>query len=655
MKKITCLLLLFIASTLSYSQDTIAIDEVEIRATRNQVKLSEAARKLTVIYSNQIKESSVTNVAEVLEFVAGVDVRQRSQHGVQADLSIRGSSFEQVLVLLNGVKMTDPQTGHHALNIPVELLNIERIEVMKGAGARVFGPGAFAGSINIITKDPTKSSADLQLLSGEYGLTQLGVNASVVDSNFRTSLSYQTKSSDGYIRNTDFEQRNIFLDSRYNIDSLELTLNLGLNSKQFGAQNFYTERFPDQFEETNTQFAGLTAGFKVGKFKFIPRLYIRQHKDRFELFREDFDFYKRIALGGFANAEGDTIPWYTSHNYHKTNVYGAELSINFQTMFGTTNLGYDYRKEVVLSNNLGEPMSTPEKVVNEHPSAFYTKSAQRENTSLFFEQNYNYNNFFISAGALLNINSDFDSEIYPGADISYHVSKSSTVYLNVNKAFRLPTYTDLYYNLGGAMGSINLKPEESLTYEVGYKTNYKYFKNLNLAAFRRDGTNLIDWVRFDNTQETVATNLREVSIYGIETDVLIVPGPYFRVGEYLKSIGISYTYLTSDEKSDGFESNYVLDFLRHKLDASLNVKIVGSLELNAQLSYQERLGEYVNTRGEMVNFESVLLSNLKLSATKSSFTVFLQCSNIFDEKFVDIGNVVNPGRWFSAGISYRLD
>ena len=124
---------------------------------------------VSVIPREEIEYAPVTSIQELLEYVAGVDVRQRGAEGVQADISIRGGTFDQTLILLNGVNITDPQTGHHNLNLPVSINQIERIEILEGPAARVYGPNAFSGAINIVTRQPDKTSWKLAIEGGSFG------------------------------------------------------------------------------------------------------------------------------------------------------------------------------------------------------------------------------------------------------------------------------------------------------------------------------------------------------------------------------------------------------------------------------------------------------------------------------------------------------
>ncbi|MCK4631428.1 MAG: TonB-dependent receptor, partial [Bacteroidales bacterium] len=115
--------------------DTVEIKEIVVSGQRSPSIHSELNRVVTVIRKEQIRNAPVQSLQEILEYAVNIDVRQRGNFGVQADISIRGGSFEQTLILLNGIKINDPQTGHHNLNIPIDINSIERIEILEGPGS----------------------------------------------------------------------------------------------------------------------------------------------------------------------------------------------------------------------------------------------------------------------------------------------------------------------------------------------------------------------------------------------------------------------------------------------------------------------------------------------------------------------------------------
>ena len=153
MKKVFTLLI-FLISNISVSQDqTTDLDEVVVLSTKLDLPFSKNFRTVKIISSNDIKNSPATNISDLLQEITGIDVRRRGVGGVQGDLYIRGGGFDQTLLLVDGMKMDDAQTGHHTLNMILPLYLIERVEIIKGPAARIFGQNAFNGAINIVTKD----------------------------------------------------------------------------------------------------------------------------------------------------------------------------------------------------------------------------------------------------------------------------------------------------------------------------------------------------------------------------------------------------------------------------------------------------------------------------------------------------------------------
>ncbi|HPR74412.1 MAG TPA: TonB-dependent receptor plug domain-containing protein, partial [Bacteroidales bacterium] len=180
------------------------LGDVVVTAGRTPIQIQRAARFVAVITKSDIERSPAQNLNDLLRYIAGVDIRQRGPLGAQADLSIRGGTYDQTLILLNGVNITDPQTGHHNLNLPVDLESIERVEILQGPAAKSFGPNAFNGAINIITGNSKPYHIRLSGMLGQYGLYKASVNISNTIGDFGHFLSISRMSSDGYIKNTDF-------------------------------------------------------------------------------------------------------------------------------------------------------------------------------------------------------------------------------------------------------------------------------------------------------------------------------------------------------------------------------------------------------------------------------------------------------------------
>ncbi|MFH2094283.1 MAG: TonB-dependent receptor plug domain-containing protein, partial [Bacteroidota bacterium] len=284
---LTGIFILFIQTQAgAQTKDTLKLGEVEIVSSRVPTLYSESARVITVIEKDEIEQAPVQSVQELLEYVLNVDVRQYGNHGVLADVSVRGGSFDQTLILLNGVKVSDPQTGHHSMNLPIELENVQRIEILEGPGSRVYGANAFSGAINIITGSDKERCITTSMTGGEHLLYNTSVDATYNIDRMDNYLSVSRKGSSGYIDNTDFKIGNIFYQTAFRSEVGDIKFQTGYNQKAFGAHNFYQGPWPNQFEKTKTTFANVRfiSGKKV---KFNQNIYWRRHQDHYVFFREN--------------------------------------------------------------------------------------------------------------------------------------------------------------------------------------------------------------------------------------------------------------------------------------------------------------------------------------------------------------------------------
>ena len=204
------------------------MEEVEVTGSRAPLTVSQAARLVTVLDREAIANAPAQSVNDLLKYAIGVDVRQRGNLGAQTDISIRGGSFDQITILLNGINICDPQTGHNAAEFPVDITEIERIEILEGPAGRVYGTSSLMGAINIVTRTDKQSGAAVHAEGGSYGYFNGGGHASIINGRFSNQVSGSYTRSDGFSRNkagglnADFKQSKGFYQGNYRGDQVDV-------------------------------------------------------------------------------------------------------------------------------------------------------------------------------------------------------------------------------------------------------------------------------------------------------------------------------------------------------------------------------------------------------------------------------------------------
>jgi len=609
---------------------SINLSDVEVNASRNKI-YSEMGRVLTVINKDEIKRTAVQSIDQLLDYVSGIDIRQRGTNGTQADISVRGGSFDQVLVLLNGINITDPQTGHFNLDIPLNLSDISRVEILEGSSARVLGPNAFSGAINIVTENNGKRALNAELVGGSFNYFAQSVSGSLGTEQFHTFASISHKSSSGYMANTDFDLSSAFVQSILNTKNAgKFDLQLAAQLKAFGANGFYSLAYPNQFENNKTFLTALNWTLTKEKFTYNAQAYWRRHNDRFELFRDNI---------GAAS-------WYAGHNYHMTDVTGTKATASYLSGLGKTTLGVDVRKEHIFSNVLGSLMINQVAVPFE-TNKFFTREANRLLTTGFIDQTLSIKRWYFSIGAASTYSSSFGLNTYGGVDVAYAFNENVRVFVDANSAVRLPTFTDLYYKSATQLANPNLKPEKSKTIEIGTKVQQPDWK-LDATIYKRYGENVIDWNKEPDSTKWQSRNLTNVNAIGADFAF-----EYYIRQSFLDKVSLTYSYLQLDKAAVGFDSKYALDYLKNKVTLSVQHKIWNNLSASWIGSYSDRAGQYTDfTSGKLVNYKPYFLLNGRLLWSQTRFDIFADMNNILNTSYADFGGLTQPG--ISANIGFRL-
>ena len=599
------------------------LDDVEVTGSRAPLALGQAARMVTVLTRDDIQAAPVQSINDLLKMAVGVDVRQRGPLGAQTDVGIRGSTQEQITILLNGINICDPQTGHNAFDLPCDLSDIIRIEVLEGPASRVYGTSSLVGAINIVTNDGKNKRSEVRVEGGSFGYLSAAAKLSIVNS----QLSINYTRSDGYQRskagalNSDYSGVKAFYQGAYAKEQIRLNWHAGISSKGWGSNTFYSARYDEQYEHTTKLFTALQ-GETEGFIHFRPAIYWNRSYDRFELIR----------------GNESKVPF----NHHRTDVFGINLNSYFDWQWGRTALGAEFRNEDIVSGNLGEPLN--------NPHGHYKYGLNRSNLSFYLEHNLLLKKFTISAGliAVKNTWNEMPFTLYPGIDASLRLGDHWKLYASYNASLRMPSFTELYYSVGGHKADKYLKPEEMKALEGGIKYS-SHRITAKASIFHHHARNMIDWVMDTRNADPVWQSVNHTKINTLGEEITL--------NSQLSSLNVqlSYCHLHQSKDEQPFlQSQYSLEYLRHKVTAQVQMHLWEAFDLTLNYRWQDRMGSYTTVDGEVRAYHPYSVVDARLSWDQAGYAIYLEGNNLTNHRYVDYGNVVQPGCWITAGIKLKV-
>jgi len=624
----------------SLDHQEVKLDEVVVTGSRAPLTALQSAKIVSVITRDDIHRAAAETINDVLKMATGVDVRQRGSFGVQTDISINGGTFDQITILLNGVNISNPQTGHNATDFPVALSDIERIEVLEGASARLYGTSAFSGAINIVTRSNIdKQAIRAKAEGGSFGTfgTDVGYENGYQD-NSSKGWKWHVLTSGGYIHsdggteNSDFKKDYFYANLQpFQNDHFGLNSQIGWSKQNYGANTFYSAKYNNQYENTAHTIFSLSGSIHNAdnKWNITPTFYYNNFLDHYQLIR-----------GEEGTSKGE--------NYHNLNVYGYTINAHLKWAAGTTAVGGEIRHENILSTTYGDNMEKSEYKDIHGSERQYTKEGKRTNTSVFIEHNILIGGFTLSAGLLANKNTSLDGSFrfYPGIDISYRPNDDWKFYVSWHKALRMPTYTDLYTSNVAQQGDLNLKPEKNSTFKAGTRYRTKGFETL-LSAFYSNGTDMIDWVyETEESSKYHAMNIGKLDNMGFSLDATL---NLQQIAEncFVTEIKAGYAFIHQKHETaqEIYRSLYALEYLRNKFIFSIGHHIFKRLSANWSLRWQQRMNGY----------RPYNKIDCKILWDGGKYNLYLKADNLTCHRYYDLGSVKQPGLWLMAGGSVNIN
>lgn len=572
------------------------LQAVTVIASISRMDPIHAPFSLAVVKAEDIQAQPIRAVSDVLAYVPGVDLRQRGPLGVQSDIAIRGGTFEQTAIMIDGLRLNDVQTGHNTFSIPFLPDDVERIEVVNGGAARSLGSGAMDGAVNIVLKRPTSDpSIHASIMGGDASYREGRVSASIGSETLTHRVSAQIMQHAGWVPSSDVSLQTAMYNGQLMIGEARASVILGLSNKAFGANGFYTPNFPEQWEKITTMIGGATFDAPlVDNIDMSIRALARLNDDEFRLKRDDPSFYT---------------------NTHQTQQYTIQARVTRSDGDRATSILLEGGSDAITSSNLGDHARVRGSMIVEHVERL--------------------GDLRVTLGGGVVAFSDRQPLPTGGFDVSYmlsHVgSTSDMLYGSVQTNGRVPTYTDLYYEDPATTGNPNLVPERATTAELGYRHSTPT-STLSVALYARDGTNMIDYA-IDSAGNATAENVTDVDVRGIDCSYSIQlelgPLAFARIGVMYQSVIASASMRTA----------YVADNLRTQAILETRWK----LPFDIKASYLARAVERVTKPTVYV------VHDIRLTRAFGSITLTAEATNLTNQRFIETGWVVVPPRWARLG------
>lgn len=551
------------------------------------------ARAVEVLTAADLRTLPVRNVSDALDWALSVDVQRRSP--AQADVSLRGGTFEQILVLVDGVRVSDPQTGHFDLDVSVPIDRIERIEILRGGASAVHGADAFGGVINIVTRrGSAEPRASVRVQGGTFGEVTGGLEASAPIRDWTVSAGASWDESDGHREGTDHRIGLVDLRADGAVAGGRATVSAGYALRDFGADGFYGP-FPSYEETRARDLAARWTGPLSGGLELTLSASTRRHDDDFVLRRADPSFYRNL---------------HTSDQTRFEATLGAGLGEGARIVFGG-----EWAQEELSSSALGERDHTV--------------------TAAFGELGVAGDAWTGQLGIRLDDRTDVDATfLSPSASLAWSATDAVRLRAGAARAFRAPTWTERFYEDPANLGTPDLEVERGWTVEVGADAR-RGAAVLSGTVFRRTTEDLIDWARpaSDPDARWETRNVESATFTGLELEVAGV-----RAGPFDLRAGATFIDLDTEEAA-GLVSKSSLRPLTRTVTVAAGTALPGGARLRTVFEHRRRTDA---EQGEFVD--------LRLAVPVAGVEFTADATNLLDDPMPDLTGFAVAGRALRIGV-----
>lgn len=619
---VTAVLLTVLAGVSASAQQPVRIDSAVVSAySLYESSLSAFGTQVP----DAVLQSPTITTEQMLRLTPYIDVRERGGMSIQTDIGIRGGSADQTALLLNGVDFTDIRTGHQTHSLPVDADVLSSVRVLDG------GNRGLSGALDMTVRPLESQYLRANVSGGSWGYVYANVSgAATVQRRGRLQIfeAASLRRSDGYRQSTDFINTNLYAAARYEHPSAgTFDLQAGRQDRGFGANGFYSLRYPDQYERTGTTLGSLRWSKTTGTWMLDAYASYRHNSDRFELIR----------------GSEETVPF----NYHNTDTWGAYASLSKVWAAGRTSVSGHWHGGDILSTVLGDERSHPKRVEGAS-GRWYTKSKSRSWGDVQLRHQKRWEHFIIKGA----VEGDFSTYGFTplwSAGVDWIPDSGLRVNLMAARTMRLPTFTDLYYTATGYVGNPDLRPEKATTVKATAAWVHGEW-SLDGDVYYRHGQDIIDWVRQSADANWESRQITTMNTTGADITVSWRPAG----AGLLERLTLLGGWTDADKSAQGFISKYAMDYMHLKGSLLAELRICKRVSLNADLSCYDRAGNYSDASGQTVSYKPYSLLNARLSYRLGAAEWYVNADNILSTSYFDYGGLKMPGIWMIGGVIVTL-
>ncbi len=553
-----------------------------------------------IVSEDKIKSIPGTSIAEVLEYVLGINIKRQGASDVLANISTFGGTGEQTLILVDGLKISNQQTLHHDLDLPINIDDIKQIEVYRNAAARAYGTGAISGVVNIITKSGDERKTYLSAEFGDYSLVNSNLMVTIPIGKSFHNLSFNSLSSDGYKTNTNFLKNTFYYKYSLQDGKTSTNFSFGYLSRGNGITNQLENVFENQYEKNSTKFFNSKIQWDFAKIKLESNTHWFDHRD-------ELAYNKNI--GGW-------------DNYSNTEI-GANFNANVKSKWGNRKTGFTYNRETNSNTTVKE-------ITRDHYSLTYQEFISSKKINLDFGLSTNYYD-------------DFGLYAAPGYQLVYNINNNANIYHKYDRGFRLPSFYEMYADDYIYNGNESLKGESINSFEYGIQI-YGSAVRMTASQFYKNSENVIDWypVTSGNTKTWNSTNVTDVLTSGHNMQLELYPEIIKRLS-FIDRFELGYAYLDIEHNGEKDDYKNISHYLKHQLVFGTQYRLPFGISRSWYVRYEQP-----NDQDNRTIFDTQI--HYKIWRIETTLNI----NNVFDVQYEDVEDVTLPGRWIRFSLRYNL-